>query len=304
MYTPTLKTVVPMMAGGTSLYHQKTLLRNLMKNILFLFICLVSTAFGDQLRQIGSIEQARESYNRTVEWVKAHPGVPPPLTPEEDYEIFGKDNLPRPGTGLHILPAHKMHYTETQIENIKKYVDTLKNQGYIEKYNQNAAELIVFKQTAMTDYANHHTLTEQSTHLRHTISELKMAYDYQGIHNSLTQEVIGFAPESTFMDGWAGAVEFFIPASLTCICAYHETNIFLTQSSANFAEEVISNDHVNGKTTIVEVLGNDVSGYEYNIEWWDDQFRHTLVCASKKFHKTTTQKIRQLAINIDKLMLQ
>lgn len=54
-------------------------------------------------------------------------------------------------------------------------------------------------------------------------------------------------------------------------------------------KEIVSNQ-VNDKITIVEVIGNNASGYVYNVEWWDDDFRHILECASKKFNTDTTKQ--------------
>ena len=274
-----------------------------MKLLTILPIMLLTTvaiaAESDDSKQIGTLEQGKASYQKNMEWAKNHPGVPPPLTPEEDYAIFGKDNLPRPNTGVHIMPANKMHYTKQQITSIKTNASVLNNKGYIEKYNQNATNLLMFHQIANADYSQKDNLGVHSTHLRHNLSDLKMAYDYQGVPASLAKEVIGFAPESTFIDhGWTGAVEFFSPQGLDGLCSYHEVNIQLTGSSANFAKEIVGNQ-VNNKVTIIEVSGNNASGYGYNIEWWDDNFRHVLECASKNFKSDIKQQAIALAVNID-----
>jgi len=249
--------------------------------------------------QIGTIEQGKINYKKAIEWAKEHPGVPPPLTPEEDYAIFGKDGLPRPGSGVHIIPANKMHYDKSQVKSIEYNASLLSTKGYIEKYNQHATNLLMFHQIANADFSKSDSLGEQSTHLRHNLSDLKMAYDYQGVPNSLVKEIIGFAPESTFIkNGWTGAIEFFSPQEFNGICAYHEINIGLTGSSANFAKEIV-NYQVNNKVTIIEVSGNEASGYGYNIEWWDDHFRHTLECASKVFTSGIKKQVITLATQID-----
>ena len=275
-----------------------------MKALTILPIILLTTAAiaaeHNDMKQIGTIEQGKASYKRAIEWAKEHPGVAPPLTPEEDYAIFGKDGLPRPGTGVHVIPANKMHYDKSQVMSIKANASTLNNKGYIEKYNQNATNLLMFHQIANADYSKNYDLAgSQSTHLRHNLSELKMAYDYQGVPNALVKETIGFAPESAFTEqGWTGAVQFFVPQGLDGICSYHEVNIGLTKSSANFAKELISNQ-VNDKITLIDVAGNEASGYNYNIEWWDDNFRHVLTCASKNFKPEIKQQAIALAVNID-----
>ena len=233
------------------------------------------------------------------QWAKDHPGVPPPLSPEEDYAIFGKDNLPRPNSGVHVLPAGQMHYSSTQVKNIKTKMKALNDKGYVEEYNQNAATLLMFHQIANADYSKNYELTDQSTHLRHHASDLKMAYDYQDVPSNLVKKTIGFAPMSVFMkEGWAGAVEYFNPEAFEGVCKYQEVNIKLTGSSANFAEEIVSH-HVNDKITLLEISGNDTSGYEYNVEWWDNNYRHVLTCASKTFSPEIKQKTIALAKQID-----
>lgn len=263
---------------------------------------LATTAIAAEsadLEQIGTLEQGKESYKRALEWAKEHPGEAPPLTPEEDYAIFGKDGLPRPGGGVHIMPANKMHYNQHQVMSIKANANAINSKGYIEKYNQSATNLLMFHQIANADFSKNHDLNPQSTHLRHNYTDLKMAYDYQRVPSVVVKEVIGFAPESTFIDrGWTGAVEFFKPQDLDGICSYHEVNIGLTGSSANFAQEIVSNQ-VNDKVSIIEVSGNDASGYGYNVEWWDNNFRHVLECASKSFKPGIKQQAIALAVNID-----
>ena len=274
-----------------------------MKILITLPIVLLATtataAGGNEPKQVGTLEQGKASYKRALEWAKKNPGKAPPLSQEEDYAIFGKEGLPRPGSGVHVIPLNQMHYDKFQIMKIKANASTLDNQGYIKKYNANAQNLLNFKQVANSEYSNKTKLPDQSTHLRHNSSDLKMAYNYRGVPEPLVKEVIGFAPECSFIkNGWTGAVEFFTPQNIDGICSYHEVNIKLTGSSANFAKEIV-NHQVNNKITIIEASGNTTSGYEYNIEWWDSNFRHVLECASKTFTPEIKQQALELAVNID-----
>ena len=271
-----------------------------MKKILVLFaFFIISTTYAAEQKQIGTLQQGKDSYRKAIEWSKNHPGTPPPLTEEEDYAIFGKDGLPRPGSGVKLIPANKMHYNSAEVKQIKALAKTLNDKGYIDKYNQHAMDLLMFRQAAEKDYAKNTFQKEQGTHLRHNVSDLKIAYDYKEVPNVFTKEIFGFSPESVFMkNGWAGVIEFFKPSSLNGICAYHEINIKLTGGAANFAKEIVTNE-INNKITIIEVSGNEASGYEYNIEWWDENFRHILECAAKHFKPTTKSQIIQLSKNID-----
>jgi|GEM_PF-1436295 len=267
---------------------------------LILLSTMAIASESHELKQLGTMDQGKASYKRAVEWARNNPGKAPALTPIEDYAIFGKEGLPHPGSGVHVMPLNQMHYDKSQLMKIKGNVSALENHGYIKEYNVNAKNLLNFKQTAINEYSSNTHLHEQSSHLRHKASELKMAYDYQELPAVLVNEVIGFAPECTFIkSGWTGAVEFFTPKNIDGICSYHEVNIQLTGGSANLAKEIISRQ-VNNKITIVETSGNSISGYEYNIEWWDNNFRHVLECASKTFSPEIKDETLKLAVNIDK----
>lgn len=200
---------------------------------------------------------------------------------------------------IHLWLILGVLHSQYQIENIRAEASLLKHKGYVEKYNQNATNLLMFRQTANADYVKNNHLSENSSHLHHLLTDLKMAYDYHGVPSSVVKEVIGFAPESTFTQrGWTGAVEFFSPQQLDGVCSYHEVNIELTGSAANFAEELVSYQ-INDKVSIVDVSGNEASGYAYNVEWWGPHFRHRLECASKVFKPEVTQQVIALAIAID-----
>ena len=274
------------------------------KYLTLLIMLIAGASYGlepSDLKQIGTERDAQAYYKILEEWNKDHPGMPPPLSKKEEYEFFVKKGLPIPNSGVHIMPAREMYPEKRHlISSIKSSSSDLKKRGYITAQNKNAAMLLSFHKIAKADYVNNKTeLKPQSTHLRRKLSDLKMAYDYRGVPDALTKEVIGFAPENTFIpNGWTGAVEFFSPQKMNSICSYHETNIQLTGSSANLAKEIISKD-VNGKITIVEVSGTDVTGYTYNIEWWDENYRHVLECASKKFSPDMTKQTIALAIDID-----
>lgn len=270
-----------------------------------LVMLTVSMSYGlepSNLKQIGTKAEAQEYYQKLEEWNKDHPGVPPPLSKKEEYEFFVKKGLPIPNSGVHVIPAREMYPEKRHlISSIKTSSSDFKKKGYIAVQNKNATTLLSLHKIAQANYAKNDKtkLLPQSTHLRRKLSDLKMAYDYRSVPDSLTKKVIGFAPENTFLpNGWTGAVEFFSPQTMNAICSYHETNIQLTGSSANLAKEIVSKD-VNSKITIVEVSGTDVSGYAYNIEWWDENFRHVLECASKKFSPDITKQTIALAIDID-----
>ena len=139
----------------------------------------------------------------------------------------------------------------------------------------------------------------QDTHLYEVKSNLAMGYGYKGVPANLATKVIGYAPESVYVnDGWAGAVEFFVP-NFGGVCAFREVNIEITKSTASIPKEVATYA-VNGKLTTVNAVGNKASGFVYEVQWWDKQFRRTLECASKEYSQEVSLKTIELAKKIDK----
>lgn len=273
-----------------------------MKKIISLSIAfLVSGAYASEdVKQVGSIKEGQETYKKAIEWAKSHPGTPRPLSKKEEYLIFDKDGLPKPHEGVKVLPLQKMPFPREHLKSLRANTEKLNKDGYINQYNQNAVNLLMFKQIAHADfYQTNNTFRKNDTHLRHNIHELKMSYHYKGVPDSLVKEIFGFAPESTIINGgWAGAVEFFVPSDLGTTCSYRETNIKLTGSSAYFAEENVSYK-VNGKITMVDTKGNQASGYSYKVEWWTDEYRRILECANKDFNPAIRDKVIALANKIE-----
>lgn len=229
------------------------------------------------------------------------PSTAPKLTPEQEYEIFTKDGLPVPGSGVHIIPLAKMKSANFAQERTR--INTLATKGYIKEYNSNAIALLTIRDSAKKDIAeNKDNTNPSSTHLHQKLEDLKVAYDFQAVPASIVQESIGFAAVGTFIPekGWTGGIQFFQPKGISsaAMCSYQQSNIQLTGGAANLAEELVVYK-VNSKPTIIEISGNNASGYNYTVEWYDDHFRHILNCADKSYSKSTTDRVIELAKRID-----
>jgi hypothetical protein len=223
------------------------------------------------------------------------------LTDEQKYEYFTKNGLPAPGSGVHIMPAANM--SESIAKKIAKSERSIANKGYIEEKNEDAKFLLEIKKLSAADLAaNLDNHDPHSTHMRASAREVHTAYDYAGVPANVVSIIIGFSARGAFMDnkGWTGATEFFEPKNFSATtCSYSQSNIKLTGGSANLAQEIVSYD-VNKKVSIVEVIGNDKTAFGYNVEWYDDNYRHVLQCAQKLYSKDTIKKVVELAKTIDR----
>lgn len=276
------------------------------KTVLLAVAAITNIAFAnDIIREEYDAKPMIEGNTRVQElmdWAKDHPGEMPPLTEQEKYEFFIKKGIPLPGTGASAVESTKnLSMTKEQSEMVMRFNAAQKNQGYFEMENRRAKALLAMPETAEKEYNARKSVAfnPQDTHLYEVKTTLQMNYPYKGVPAYLTSKVIGYAPESVFIDkGWAGAVEFFVP-DFGGICAFHEVNIELTKSSAYIPKEIVTYK-VNNKLTKINVVGNKNSGFVYEVEWWDKTFKHNLECASKNYSDPMRALTLKLAQNIDK----
>ena len=138
--------------------------------------------------------------------------------------------------------------------------------------------------------------------MRANAQEVHVGYEYNGIPSNIVSQVIGFSPMGAYIDGkgWTGAVEFFEPSALPeTTCSYSQSNLTLTGGTASIAQEVASRV-VNKKLSVVEVIGNNKTAFGYTTEWYDDNFRHVLLCAQKEYSEKTINQVVEIAKIIDK----
>lgn len=106
-------------------------------------------------------------------------------------------------------------------------------------------------------------------------------------------------PYTTYItnQGWAGIVQFFDKSGIGT-CNFKENNIKLTHGSVIIPKEDARTD-INGKATIVEVEGKQKNGFIYNVEWYDQNFFRQLECLNMAYDPSITQRVIELAKNID-----
>lgn len=223
-----------------------------------------------------SIEEQR------AEWIRQH---------------FAKQGDPIPDGGVQIIPEKQMsQYKTFRYENERNRKDGAKF-GYIKRSSPEASGLLSIKSNAHKMFAN--DSDAQSTSMRHSISDLSMAYTFVGVPHSEMSEEIGVAPYLTYLkdQGWVGAIQYFINSDIGN-CSFAENNVRLSHGSVVVAKEVARED-VNGKVTVVTVSGDNDDGFLYEVEWYDQSFFRTLQCANKIFSNDLKAKVIELAKRID-----
>lgn len=274
------------------------------KTTLLMLLVSTNLAVADNLIREEWIENPMIEGNRRVdeliEWNKLHPGEVPPLTEQEKYELFIKQGIPLP-TGANVVEKNGLKFTEEQRSVVNGFNKAQKTKGYYEHPSRRATLLLAMPEVAKKEYNERKfmAVNPHDTHLRETLTDLPMMYAYKGVPTNTTTKVIGYAPEYTFVDtGWTGAVEFFVP-HFDAVCAYHEVSVKLTHTSAYIPKE-IATYAVNNKLTKINVIGNKETGFVYEVEWWDKQFKRRIECAAKDYSQFIRNATLELAKNIDK----
>ncbi|KTD17280.1 hypothetical protein [Legionella jordanis] len=216
-------------------------------------------------------------------------------------EHFKKQNMLYPDGGVQIVPEKKMSSYSQFKKELEKDKNDISKYGYINQPSERAQHLLSIKTIAEHQMKKQNNdYDPRSTHMRHSIGDLKMAYTFVGVPSNDISEFIGVAPYLTYLkgQGWVGAIQFFKNNDVG-YCAFSENNIRLSHGSVVIAKEAVRND-VNEKITTVDVTGNKQTGFVYNVEWYDNTFFRQLECANLEYSQTITDEVIELAKRIDK----
>lgn len=275
-----------------------------MKNKILLGILLTHTAVAGDTITIPwdpkPLDPTKTRGQEIEEWNKLHPGTTGPLT-QQEKEYFRSQGLPVPGDPVSIKSINSIKMNDEAKTSALNYVKEQKEKGYADKFSTNAKNLSEMPEIAQKEFETYTvgSLNAESTHLRRQSSELRFNFNYKPLASEITQEVIGFAPESNYVEsGWNGAVEFFKWHEHNSVCAFHEVNIKRTGSSAFFPKEIVRND-INKKLTLVSAEGNPQSLYLYTVEWWDNTYKRILECTASEYSDDITNEVIGMAKSID-----
>ena len=199
------------------------------------------------------------------------PSDMPKLTPEQEYEIFTKDGLPLPGSGVHIIPLAKMQSVNLTQE--RSRIKSLTVKGYVDEYNSNAVELLTIQEAIKQDLiSTGSNINPTNTHIHIKFEDMQIAYDYKAVPSTVAEESLGFAANGAYLNekGWSGVVQFFKPKGLpsTDVCSYRQSNLQLTGGAANLAKELVTYI-VNNKPpyNILKVSKFFMFDFSHNVEF-------------------------------------
>ena len=102
--------------------------------------------------------------------------------------------------------------------------------GYIKADNPSTNQLLNLAITSKRDLMAHgNDSSPESTHLKKSINDLKMAYIPTQIPSSVADTYIGAAPFLTYLkdQGWVGTIQFFVNKD-TGYCSFSENNVKLS----------------------------------------------------------------------------
>lgn len=228
-------------------------------------------------------------------------GAPSEEMQAEMNKQLTKSGLPIPGSGLQVVPNGQIKMTSWQRDKFKADAAEMRVKGYIDETSERAYELMHFdNQVKQRGYSPNPSTNEGDSGLHHSADEIAFSYSYVGVPHAEISEFYGIAPAGAFLQepqkGWTGAVAFF--KTNLSHCAYTEKNMAPGQGAVQVEDNVARSD-VNGKLTTVEVMGNENSGFLYNIFWFDVNFYRQLECATASYSTDTLNKTIELAKKID-----
>ena len=206
-----------------------------------------------------------------------------------------------------LMAQSKDDYYSSRIQSYLSMHREQEKNGFVERAEPRATELLEFNQSAKYQYKKYRgELSVSSTHLRHTISELKLAYTFVGVPQSEMDRNIGVAPYGAYKDvkygdggdGWDGAIQFFEKKGVG-ICEFKEHNLKLAHGGVELVKELVSDD-IFGKPTVILTKGSESTGFLYQISWYDNTYSRELSCATPEFSYSIKNKVLELAKAIDK----
>jgi hypothetical protein len=130
-------------------------------------------------------------------------------------------------------------------------------------------------------------------------SELLIVPNLKTVPSSAKASTIGYATIGTFLKdaGWTGITEVF--KSGIGVCQFSHSDLKASNGGYSLSEKDERRD-VNDKYTYVEIEGKVNYGFSYEVGWFDELNMYTLSCVNKEFSKEFTDKVIELARQIDK----
>lgn len=202
-----------------------------------------------------------------------------------------------PDKGLEIIPLKNMAIPDSYKKELSLRMQEEKTKGYYETNSSYARYLLGKKKNfhgELSEFKNNRDPSD--THLKKQISDLKLAFAFNGIPIP-KENIMGYAAIGAWTEnGWTGIKTFFEDKNFG-ICSYSLFNISLSHGAVQLNNET-TEYIVNKKPSSANVEGSVDSGFLYEINWFDKTYVHFLQCAKPRY-ELIIQKLVDFANQID-----
>ena len=216
----------------------------------------------------------------------------------QQMAVLAKEGVVIPGSGVTLVSEEELNIPIWIREKMLSDLRQKEKLGYRKEEISRAIELLSYKKRADKQFKHQaDSLESWNTRLRPKISDLKLAYPYHGVPMADITHFIGIAPVGKYTrKGWSGAIEYFDTSFASC--AYTEKNLQITKGASRVNKDSVTYK-VNGKITLLDIIGTDAGGYLYQTTWFDDHFERALECANMTYLPKITEELIELAKRID-----
>jgi hypothetical protein len=194
-----------------------------------------------------------------------------------------------PDSGLQYITANEI--TDPVQKEIRakyqKNLSLMSTGDYIEEPSSDAQSLLAMRNKSNLDKAG----------LVKDLSNLKLAFPFQGLSFIKNEDVIGYTGYTGWDNGWLGISEFFTSEELG-VCNFTRYNMKLSHGGVKLVENEMD-FLINNKPTDHSVRGNDATGFLYDVTWYDPTYIQGLQCALERFDPEAMDRMISLAIQID-----
>ncbi len=210
-------------------------------------------------------------------------------------DFINENNLPQPGSGIKIIP-----YEQSSMAKLKSFSKTIDQDGndYIKQKSDDAVFLLKLSNDKY--YPGTKETYESSdpmdSHIKESLSLVKLAFPFHKISFISDDSVIGYAVGGQWRNGWTGISEIF--KNPNGICRYDKDDVAINKASVRLIREYVTYD-VNKKPTVISSEGLESTGISYKIDWYDNNYYHSLTCANMSFSKENMRFFIDMANKID-----
>lgn len=207
--------------------------------------------------------------------------------------------FPNAKKGINIVPMSEIQLPATMKKQMLKNRTALATKGYNDttETDQDVLSLLSIQKTAKEETVQFdNSANPYDTHLKSSLSKLKLSFGFSGIPGIAKGNILGFAAAGGYGKGkgWDGVVEFVSIQKLG-ICSFTTYAI----EKAILDKETLQY-LVNRKPSNEDVSGNWNTGFLYTLNWYNPDRLMTLQCANKVLNPGNLDQMVNIAKQIDK----